>query len=308
MAEITPSASTHVDASAGHLSVHIPGAHPEEVHFLFEQRPQRLGYSFIASLLLQASVVAVLVILSRLAPPSASATLLLPVPLSDQIVWLSQPGPGGGGGGGGNKMPDPPRKAQLPGKEKISVPIEKPPQLQPPKVEPKEEPKPIEEITIPAVQQASAAETLTGAIDTKPAPTDSFSQGPGAGGGAGTGTGTGSGPGTGSGLGPGDGGGVGGGTYRPGNGVTTPVPVNEVKPQYTSEAMRARIQGTVWVECVVQPNGVCTEVHVVRSLDPNFGLDREAVKAAQQWRFRPGTRLGQAVPVLVTIELSFALR
>ena len=186
MAEITPSASTHVDASAGHLSVHIPGAHPEEVHFLFEQRPQRLGYSFIASLLLQASVVAVLVILSRLAPPSASATLLLPVPLSDQIVWLSQPGPGGGGGGGGNKMPDPPRKAQLPGKEKISVPIEKPPQLQPPKVEPKEEPKPIEEITIPAVQQASAAETLTGAIDTKPAPTDSFSQGPGAGGGAGT--------------------------------------------------------------------------------------------------------------------------
>ena len=109
-------------------------------------------------------------------------------------------------------------------------------------------------------------------------------------------------------MGPGDGGGTGGGTYRPGNGVTTPVPLNEVKPQYTSDAMRAQIQGTVWVECVVQPNGVCTDVHVVRSLDPTFGLDREAVKAAQQWRFRPGTRLGQPVPVLVTIELSFTLR
>jgi protein TonB len=90
--------------------------------------------------------------------------------------------------------------------------------------------------------------------------------------------------------------------------VTTPIALDQVKPQYTSEAMRARIQGTVWVECIVQPNGVCTDVHVVRSLDPNFGLDQEAVKAARQWRFKPGTRLGQPVPVLVTIELSFALR
>jgi protein TonB len=101
---------------------------------------------------------------------------------------------------------------------------------------------------------------------------------------------------------------VGGGPYRPGNGVTTPVPIAEVKPQYTSEAMRARIQGQVWVECVVQPNGLCTNVQVVRSLDQTFGLDREAVRAAEKWRFRPGTRLGQPVPVLVTIELSFALR
>ena len=46
----------------------------------------------------------------------------------------------------------------------------------------------------------------------------------------------------------------------------------------------------------------------MRSLDSTFGLDNEAVKAARQWRFKPGTRLGQPVPVLVTIELSFALR
>jgi TonB family protein len=230
---------------------------------------------------------------------------------NQQIIWLPEKGPGGGGGGGGNKMPEPPRKAELPGKEKITVPVEKPPVVVPPKEEPKqepkEEPKPIEEITIPALTTASAAETLTGAIDTAPAPATP-PQGAGTGGGAGTGTGTGSGPGTGSGLGPGTGGGFGGGTYRPGNDVTTPIALNQVKPQYTSEAMRARIQGTVWVECIVQPNGLCSDVHVVRSLDQNFGLDREAVKAAQQWRFKPGMRFGQPVPVLVTIELSFALR
>jgi outer membrane biosynthesis protein TonB len=46
----------------------------------------------------------------------------------------------------------------------------------------------------------------------------------------------------------------------------------------------------------------------VRSLDSVFGLDLEAIKAARQWRFRPGTRLGEPVSVPVTIELDFVLR
>jgi outer membrane biosynthesis protein TonB len=37
-------------------------------------------------------------------------------------------------------------------------------------------------------------------------------------------------------------------------------------------------------------------------------LDQAAIDAAAQWRFRPGTRRGQAVPVLVTMEIAFALR
>ena len=307
MAEITRTGRTTLNASAGHLSVHIPGAHPEEISFAFERKPARLGFSVGASVLLDVAIFGLLVLASRMTPPVADTVAALLPPPSDSIIWIAEKGPGGGGGGGGNKMPDPPRKAELPGKDKITVPIEKPPVLEPPKEEPKEEPKPIEELNIPAVTLAASAEVLTGAVDTKPGPSTLY-QGSGSGGGAGTGVGTGVGPGTGSGLSPGSGGGTGGGSYRPGNGVTTPVPINEVKPQYTSEAMRARIQGQVWVECVVQPNGICSDVQIVRSLDPTFGLDREAVKAAEKWRFRPGTRLGQPVPVLVTIELSFALR
>jgi TonB family protein len=53
---------------------------------------------------------------------------------------------------------------------------------------------------------------------------------------------------------------------------------------------------------------VVGDCDVVRSLDSTFGLDQEAVKAARQWRFAPGRRQGQAVPVLVTIELTFTLR
>jgi len=55
-------------------------------------------------------------------------------------------------------------------------------------------------------------------------------------------------------------------------------------------------------------DGACGEVTVVRSLDSVFGLDLEAIKAARQWRFKPGTRLGEPVSVPVTIELDFVLR
>ena len=88
----------------------------------------------------------------------------------------------------------------------------------------------------------------------------------------------------------------------------TPQALREVSPRYTAEAMRAKVQGVVWVEAVVLPDGTVGDTKVVRSLDRNFGLDEEAIKAARQWRFRPGTRFGEPVAVLVTIELTFTLR
>jgi TonB family protein len=68
------------------------------------------------------------------------------------------------------------------------------------------------------------------------------------------------------------------------------------------------VQGSIFVDCVVQPNGSCTNIQVKRSFRPAFGLDDEAIKAAAQWRFRPGMRAGQPVPVLVTIEIMFTIR
>mgnify|MGYP000509655120 CR=1 FL=1 len=56
------------------------------------------------------------------------------------------------------------------------------------------------------------------------------------------------------------------------------------------------------------PDGSVGRVEVLKSLDGVFGLDQEAIKAVKQWRFVPGTRLGQPVAVLVGIELTFTLR
>ena len=98
------------------------------------------------------------------------------------------------------------------------------------------------------------------------------------------------------------------GARIPGSGITLPVVLAEKKPAYTADAMRAKVQGSVWLECIVMPDGTVGDVKVTRSLDPIFGLDQEAIKAAKQWRFRPGMRQGSPVPVIITIELTFTLR
>ncbi len=94
--------------------------------------------------------------------------------------------------------------------------------------------------------------------------------------------------------------------YLAGGDVSAPVLVKQVKPQYTQEAMRARVQGVVTLECVVQPDGSVGEARVTKALNP--GLDEEALKAVRQWRFKPGLKDGKSVPVRITLEMTFTLR
>jgi TonB family protein len=87
-----------------------------------------------------------------------------------------------------------------------------------------------------------------------------------------------------------------------------PVVLREVRPQYTPDAMRAHIEGTVLLSCVVKVDGAVSDVQVMNSLDKKFGLDEEAIKAASQWQFRPGTIRGEPVQMAITIEMTFKLK
>lgn len=283
--------------ASDHLSVRPAGDGPAEVHFMFEQQQKRMGGALGASVISHVGLLAAFLLFLRVAPDSMT-TALLPTEMPKEIVWLVQPGPGGGGGGG-NKAPEPPKKAEAPGKEAITVPAIKEPEPTPtPEV--KEEPK-VEtpQLDIPARTMAADATTQP-SIGVLDGTSNSTSTGSGSGSGAGSGTG--------SGLGPGSGGGTGGGVYQVGNGVVSPVPIVQPKPAYTSDAMRAKIQGEVWLQCVVESDGSVNRCSVQRSLDPTFGLDQEAIKAAQRWRFRPGTRMGEPVAVQVGLIMSFTLR
>jgi protein TonB len=90
--------------------------------------------------------------------------------------------------------------------------------------------------------------------------------------------------------------------------VVLPRVVKEVKAEYTPEARAAKIEGTVWVEVLVQTDGtVAADAKVTRSLDRKFRLDEEAVKASKQWKFRPATKAGSPVAVRITLEHRFKL-
>ena len=94
--------------------------------------------------------------------------------------------------------------------------------------------------------------------------------------------------------------------YKPGNGVSAPVLVKEVKPQYTAKAKDARVQGIVVLDCIVETDGTVGEVKVTKSLDEE--LDQQAVNAARQWTFEPGKKDGKAVRVQISLEMTFSLK
>jgi protein TonB len=98
------------------------------------------------------------------------------------------------------------------------------------------------------------------------------------------------------------------GVLRMGSGIESPKVLRDIKPNYTADAMRAKIQGSVELEAVVLVDGTVGEVIVSRSLDKEHGLDRSAIAAMKKWRFTPASKGGTVIPVVVTVEMSFWLR
>jgi protein TonB len=263
-------------------------------------RPVHRG--FAASAALHVGVVILLMGLARTTEQGRNAISKTPMFLPD-ISWLIVPGTAGGGGGGGNQHAQPPRRAAQPGTDVRTVPAARP---QSASATPSDR-ESTQQLDIPAQPMAASIVAIAGSVDAL-SDLSSDSRGPGDGPGAGSGLGPGDGPNRGSGLGDGLDRNIGGGPYRPGSGVNPPTELRRGIPKYTADAMRARLQGVVLVECVVETTGRCSRTHVVRGLEPSFGLNEEAVRAAEEWRFRPGTRGGQPVPVLVTMEITFVLR
>jgi TonB family protein len=140
------------------------------------------------------------------------------------------------------------------------------------------------------------------------------SDGPGTEGGIGSGNKGGIGPGNGNGAGPGDDGGIGGGSNRPGLGKISradevdsqPVLLNHIRPSYTEEARRHRVQGVVKARILITADGSVRRV-VLQSHLPD-GLDEEAIRAALSLRFVPAKKSGAAVPVWIPLNIEFSLR
>lgn len=88
--------------------------------------------------------------------------------------------------------------------------------------------------------------------------------------------------------------------------MTRPVPIHQVQPRYTEAARRAGVQGVVILEAIIDERGNVSNVRVLRGLP--MGLDREAVEAVKQWKYRPAMLNGRPVRVYFTLTAHFTIQ
>jgi len=90
-------------------------------------------------------------------------------------------------------------------------------------------------------------------------------------------------------------------------GLVAPKVTCECHPSYTQDATEQKIQGDVALQALVRADGSIGKVRIVRSADPRYGLDQQAVNAVRTWKFDPATLHGQPVAAVVDVTLWFRL-
>ena len=193
------------------------------------------------------------------------------------------------GGGGGQRGPTPVTRGTPP---KF---VDR--QINPPKAPPLEPPK----INIPMSVEVQKDIKMTSNIPQLGVP-NSPVVGPMS---LGNGSGTGLGSGNGSGIGPGSGGNTGGGPRRIGGGVSAPVLIYSVEPEFSEEARKAKVAGNVLVNLWVDQQGHPSHVRVLRGV--GMGLDEKAMEAVRQYRFKPAMENGKPVLVELNVEVNFQI-
>jgi protein TonB len=96
------------------------------------------------------------------------------------------------------------------------------------------------------------------------------------------------------------------GPIRVGGDVKPPEKLVAPSPQYTEIARKARIQGVVIVEAIIDKQGNVTNVKILKGLP--MGLDQAAAEAVQKWKFKPATLNGKPVAVIYNLTVNFRLQ
>jgi len=85
--------------------------------------------------------------------------------------------------------------------------------------------------------------------------------------------------------------------------LTAPVATTTVDPAYPAELIRDGIEGTVVLYAVIRKDGTVGDVRVLRGLQGR--LDENARIALLRWKFRPGTKNGQAVDLEAVVQIPY---
>jgi TonB family protein len=93
--------------------------------------------------------------------------------------------------------------------------------------------------------------------------------------------------------------------YTAGGDVKAPKIIHYVEPDFSPSSQEAYVEGVVRLSAIVNVEGLPTDLKILSGL--NAEEDQTAVEALKQWRFKPGTKNGQAVRVRITVEINFHL-
>jgi TonB family protein len=92
---------------------------------------------------------------------------------------------------------------------------------------------------------------------------------------------------------------------RVGGNLREPRRIRSASPLYPDSAKEARVGGVVILEITIAPQGHVAEATVLRGVHPD--VDRAAVDAVKDWVYEPTRVRGVAVPVIMTVTVSFRL-
>jgi periplasmic protein TonB len=95
------------------------------------------------------------------------------------------------------------------------------------------------------------------------------------------------------------------GPVRAGDLPVAPMKTVDARPIYPEIARRARVEGIVVMEAVLDTSGRVTQLRVVKSVPL---LDQAALDAVRQWRYTPSVYAGHPVSVLMTVTIRFMLQ
>jgi len=83
--------------------------------------------------------------------------------------------------------------------------------------------------------------------------------------------------------------------------------VTKIDPVYPSDARDAGVDGKVVVQAVIRENGTVGDVQVLTAIPGWPSLDRNAVEALRDWKYRPAMKDGYPVSVYTTVVIQFRL-
>jgi len=95
------------------------------------------------------------------------------------------------------------------------------------------------------------------------------------------------------------------GPMRVGGDIQEPERITYVAPEYPELARRARMEGFVILQAIIDKQGNVTDVEVLRGL--GLGLDVAAQEAVKQWKYTPTYYNGRPVEVILTVNVVFQL-